>query len=137
MFNDIFNRAANFCRLFPDVIPAEKVGGSRRKGKERAHWTGKKRQRASSGSEDNEPAPKRGRPAGSGNYNKEDTSKLFVLIEEDARRSEGPAGQASTRRWMLFLRFTFLPPAVDADFVGVVNAIVGRACAHNANARLM
>ncbi|KAJ7325460.1 hypothetical protein DFH08DRAFT_968688 [Mycena albidolilacea] len=68
---------------------AEKVAGSRRKGKERADPKGKKRQRASSDSEgDSEPVAKRGRPAGSGNYGKEDVNKLFELIEEEL-----PVGQ--------------------------------------------
>ncbi|KAJ7806818.1 hypothetical protein B0H13DRAFT_2386855 [Mycena leptocephala] len=50
---------------------AEKVGGSRRKGKERTDPKGKKRQRASSGSDnDSEPVAKRGRPQGSANYHK-------------------------------------------------------------------
>ncbi|KAJ7779443.1 hypothetical protein DFH07DRAFT_730180 [Mycena maculata] len=69
--------------------PAEKVAGSRRKGKERADTKGKKRQHGSSGSEDDsEPATKRGRPAGSGNYSKEDTGKLFDLIQKEL-----PVGQ--------------------------------------------
>ncbi|KAJ7437212.1 hypothetical protein B0H11DRAFT_2255560 [Mycena galericulata] len=70
--------------------PADKVAGSRRKGKERASDPkGKKRQRASSVSEDeSEPQRKRGRPTGSGNYHKEDTAKLFDLIEEEL-----PVGQ--------------------------------------------
>jgi hypothetical protein len=68
---------------------AEKVAGTRRKGKERADPKGKKRQRASSDSEgDSEPVAKRGRPAGSGNYGKEDVNKLFELIEEEL-----PVGQ--------------------------------------------
>ncbi|KAJ7189534.1 hypothetical protein B0H12DRAFT_792765 [Mycena haematopus] len=62
---------------------AEKVAGSRRKGKERADPKGKKRQRASSGSEnDSEPVAKRGRPQGSANYSKEDVRKMFDLIAE-------------------------------------------------------
>ncbi|KAJ7090118.1 hypothetical protein C8R44DRAFT_892032 [Mycena epipterygia] len=69
--------------------PAEKVVGSRRKGKGRADPKGKKRQRGSSGSEDDsEPVAKRGRPQGSGNYTREDTNKLFELVE-----SELPIGQ--------------------------------------------
>jgi hypothetical protein len=64
------------------------VGGSRRKGKERADPKGKKRQRASSGSDDEEPAPKRGRPTGSSNYSKEDVKKLFDFIQ-----LEQPVGQ--------------------------------------------
>ncbi|KAJ6447991.1 hypothetical protein C8R45DRAFT_1134637 [Mycena sanguinolenta] len=54
--------------------PAEKVAGSRRKGKgrERADPKGKKRQRASYGSDNNtEPVAKRGRPQGSANYSKD------------------------------------------------------------------
>jgi hypothetical protein len=62
---------------------AEKVAGSRRKGKERADPKGKKRQRASSGSDnDSEPATKRGRPHGSANYGKEDVRKMFDIIAE-------------------------------------------------------
>ncbi|KAF7344772.1 hypothetical protein MVEN_01638200 [Mycena venus] len=62
---------------------AEKVGGRRRKGKERADPKGKKRQRASSGSDnDSEPVAKRGRPQGSANYGKEDVRKMFDLIAE-------------------------------------------------------
>ncbi|KAJ7201958.1 hypothetical protein B0H12DRAFT_1244114 [Mycena haematopus] len=62
---------------------AEKVAGSRRKGKERADPKGKKRQRASSGSEnDSEPVAKRGHPQGSANYSKEDVRKMFDLIAE-------------------------------------------------------
>ncbi|KAJ7679987.1 hypothetical protein B0H14DRAFT_3681673 [Mycena olivaceomarginata] len=62
---------------------AEKVGGSRRKGKERADPKGKKRQCASSGSDnDSEPVAKRGRPQGSANYGKEDLRKMFDLIAE-------------------------------------------------------
>jgi hypothetical protein len=68
---------------------AEKVGGARRKGKERADPKGKKRQRASSGSDDDsEPATKRGRPAGSGNYSKDDVTALFDIIGKEL-----PVGQ--------------------------------------------
>ncbi|KAF8178801.1 hypothetical protein K438DRAFT_1769258 [Mycena galopus ATCC 62051] len=76
---------------------AEKVGGSRRKGKERADPKGKKRQRASSGSDnDSEPVAKRGRPAGSGNYGKEDVGQLFELIEEEL-----PVGQ---KGWKVIMK---------------------------------
>ncbi|KAJ7867674.1 hypothetical protein B0H14DRAFT_2730640 [Mycena olivaceomarginata] len=62
---------------------AEKVGGSRRKGKERTDPKGKKRQRASSVSDnDSEPIAKRGRPQGSANYGKEDVRKMFDLVAE-------------------------------------------------------
>ncbi|KAJ6479693.1 hypothetical protein C8R45DRAFT_1005805 [Mycena sanguinolenta] len=64
---------------------AEKVAGSRRKGKgkERADPKGKKRQRASSGSDnDSEPVAKRGRPQGSANYSKDNLSKMFDIIED-------------------------------------------------------
>ncbi|KAJ7222883.1 hypothetical protein C8J57DRAFT_1148546 [Mycena rebaudengoi] len=65
------------------VKPVGKIAGSRRKGKEPADPKGKKRQRGCSGSEDDsEPAAKRGRPAGSGNYHKEDTDKLLDLVEK-------------------------------------------------------
>lgn len=68
---------------------ADKVAGSRRKGKERADPKGKKRQRVSSGSDnDSEPAAKRGRPQGSANYSKDDLRKMFDLIEEEL-----PVGQ--------------------------------------------
>ncbi|KAJ7277227.1 hypothetical protein C8J57DRAFT_1222969 [Mycena rebaudengoi] len=62
------------------VKPVGRIAGSRRKGKEPADPKGKKRQRGCSGSEDDsEPAAKRGRPDGSGNYHKEDTDKLLDL----------------------------------------------------------
>ncbi|KAF8129104.1 hypothetical protein K438DRAFT_2000003 [Mycena galopus ATCC 62051] len=62
---------------------AERVGGSRRKGKERADPKGKKRQRASSGSDnDSEPVAKRGRPHRSANYGKDNVRKMFDLVTE-------------------------------------------------------
>ncbi|KAJ7788518.1 hypothetical protein B0H14DRAFT_3892410 [Mycena olivaceomarginata] len=63
---------------------AEKVGGSRRKGKERADPKGKKRQCASSGSDNDsdEPVAKRGRPHGSANYGKDNVRKMFDLVAE-------------------------------------------------------
>ncbi|KAF8178381.1 hypothetical protein K438DRAFT_1978006 [Mycena galopus ATCC 62051] len=62
---------------------SEKVAGSRRKGKERADPKGKKRQRASSGSDnDSEPVAKRGRPHGFANYGKVDVRKMFDLVAE-------------------------------------------------------
>ncbi|KAJ7833532.1 hypothetical protein B0H14DRAFT_3462672 [Mycena olivaceomarginata] len=65
--------------------PAEKVAGSRPKGKgkERADPKGKKRQRASTGSDnDTEPVAKRGRPQGSANYSKDNLGKMFDIIED-------------------------------------------------------
>jgi hypothetical protein len=63
---------------------AEKVGGSRHKGKERADPKGKKRQRASSGSDNDSDGPvaKRRRPHGSANYGKDDVRKMFDLVAE-------------------------------------------------------
>jgi hypothetical protein len=62
---------------------AEKVGGSRCKGKERADPKGKKRQRASSVSDnDSEPVAKCGCPHGSANYGKDDVRKMFDLVAE-------------------------------------------------------
>jgi hypothetical protein len=62
---------------------AEKVGGSRCKGKECADSKGKKRQRASSVSDnDSEPVAKRGHPHRSANYGKDDVRKMFDLVAE-------------------------------------------------------
>lgn len=62
---------------------ADKVAGSRRNGKERADPKGKKRKHISSDSEDDgKVAPKRGRPAGSGNYGTDGTKKLLDLVQE-------------------------------------------------------
>ncbi|KAK6997404.1 hypothetical protein R3P38DRAFT_2562441 [Favolaschia claudopus] len=69
----------------PGSKPTEKAGTRRRKGKEKetADGKGKKRQRVSSGSDnDSEPAAKRGRPAGSSNYAKEDVRKMFEIIRK-------------------------------------------------------
>lgn len=59
--------------------PAAKVGGARQKGK------GKKRQYSSDDDDDSdigEPVAKRGRPKGSVNFSKEDTTKLLDLVEK-------------------------------------------------------
>ncbi|KAF8177117.1 hypothetical protein K438DRAFT_1770230 [Mycena galopus ATCC 62051] len=62
---------------------AEKVGGSHCKGKEHADPKGKKRQRASSSSDnDSEPVAKCGLPHGSANYGKDDIHKMFNLVAE-------------------------------------------------------
>ncbi|KAK7000755.1 hypothetical protein R3P38DRAFT_3615695 [Favolaschia claudopus] len=69
----------------PGSKPAEKAGTRRRKGKDKdtADGKGKKRQHVSSGSDnDSEPAAKRGRPAGSSNYAKEDVRKMFEIIRK-------------------------------------------------------
>ncbi|KAJ6534877.1 hypothetical protein B0H19DRAFT_435477 [Mycena capillaripes] len=59
--------------------PAVKVGGVRQKDK------GKKRQLTSDSSDDSDdagPAPKRGRPQGSSNYNKQDTKKFLKTVKK-------------------------------------------------------
>ncbi|KAJ7701086.1 hypothetical protein B0H17DRAFT_1327685 [Mycena rosella] len=68
------------------LVPAKKVGGSRRS-KPSKPDKGKKRAR-DSGSDDSDndgaaPAPKRGRPLGSGNYSRDDVNALFTLIEKE------------------------------------------------------
>ncbi|KAJ7289194.1 hypothetical protein C8J57DRAFT_1213555 [Mycena rebaudengoi] len=63
--------------------PAKKVAGARRKVK---HPKGKarKRQRDSESEEDSdEPAAKRGRPSGSGNYSKDDNKALLDLVQQE------------------------------------------------------
>ncbi|KAF8182174.1 hypothetical protein K438DRAFT_2166707 [Mycena galopus ATCC 62051] len=76
----------------------EKVGGSRRKGKERADPKGKKRQHASSGSDnDSEPVAKCGHPHGSPNYGKDNVCKMFDLIVE--LLPMGQKGWKEVERW--------------------------------------
>ncbi|KAJ7681759.1 hypothetical protein B0H17DRAFT_1138192 [Mycena rosella] len=68
------------------LVPAKKVGGSRRS-KPSKPAKGKKRAQ-DSGSDDSDddgaaPAPKRGCPSGSGNYSRDDVNALFTLIEKE------------------------------------------------------
>jgi hypothetical protein len=77
---------------------AEKVGGSRCKGKERTDPKGRKRQRASSGSEnDSELITKYGRLERSANYSKEDVHKMFDLVAE--LLPVGQKGWKEVERW--------------------------------------